>query len=193
VLVINLELCTLHFQLVGDLQRVLAMLLFGDGCSAALVTAEERGVALVDFRAAAIADTAEAITWRIGDFGFDMHLSGEVPGRIARALSAESRRNDVGGLLRGSHPEDYDVWAVHAGGRTILDAVEGAFELGPQMLDWSRGVLRDFGNMSSATLMFVLKRILRSGRGPDGRGGNGFAVAFGPGLAAESFRFKVLA
>jgi predicted naringenin-chalcone synthase len=192
VLVVNLELCTLHFQLAGELQKVLAMLLFGDGCSAALVTAEESGVALVDFRAAAIADTAEAITWKIGDFGFDMHLSGEVPGRIAKALAAERVRNDDGGLLRGSRPGDYGVWAVHAGGRTILDAVESAFELAPQMLDRSRGVLRDFGNMSSATLMFVLKRIL--GERPAGpQGDNGFAVAFGPGLAAESFRFKVLA
>jgi predicted naringenin-chalcone synthase len=193
VLVVNLELCTLHFQLADDLQKVLAMLLFGDGCSAALVTAEESGVALVDFRAATIADTAGAITWKIGDFGFDMHLSGEVPGRIARALTAERMRNDDGGLLRGARPKDYDVWAVHAGGRTILDAVETAFELAPHMLNWSRSVLRDFGNMSSATLMFVLKRILDGARPAGSGGGNGFAVAFGPGLAAESFRFKVLA
>lgn len=193
VLVVNLELCTLHFQRGDDLQKALAMLLFGDGCSAALVTAEESGVALVDFRAASIADTAGAITWKIGDFGFDMHLSGEVPGRIARALAAERKRNDDGGLLRGARPQDYDVWAVHAGGRTILDAVETAFELAPPMLDWSRGVLRDFGNISSATLMFVLKRILGGARPTGSQGGNGFAVAFGPGLAAESFRFEVLA
>lgn len=193
VLVVNLELCTLHFQLEGDLQKVLAMLLFGDGCSAALVTAEESGIALIDFRAATIADTANAITWRIGDFGFDMHLSGEVPGQISRALAAERARNDDGGLLRGARPQDFDVWAVHAGGRSILDAVENGFQLAPQMLEWSRGVLRDFGNMSSATLMFVLKRILAGGRPNDPRAGNGFAVAFGPGLAAESFRFKVLA
>jgi predicted naringenin-chalcone synthase len=193
VLVVNLELCTLHFQQNGELQKMLSMLLFGDGCSAALVTADEIGVALVDFRAAAIADSAEAITWRIGDHGFDMHLSGEVPGRIARALASETARNDGGGLFRGTHPEDYDIWAVHAGGRSILDAVETGFQLGPTVLDWSRGVLRDYGNMSSATLMFVLDRILKAVRPKKTRDRAGFAVAFGPGLAAESFRFRVLA
>ena len=193
VLVINIELCTLHFQQTGDLQKALSMLMFGDGCSAALVTADEVGVALVDFRAVTIADSAEAITWRIGDHGFDMHLSGEVPGRIARALAAERARNDDGGLLRGRRPEGYDIWAVHAGGRSILDAVETGFALAPHTLDWSRGVLRDFGNMSSATLMFVLERILKAVRLRRAPAGDGFAVAFGPGLAAESFRFKVVA
>lgn len=191
VLVVNLELCTLHFQLEDDLPKVLSMLLFADGCTAALVTAEPRGIALVDFRAGAIADTADAITWKIGDQGFDMHLSGEVPYRISRALAAERERNDAAGLLRGASPADFDVWAVHAGGRTILDSVEAGFELAPSALQWSRGVLRDFGNMSSATLMFTLQRIMIGFRAPSG-GGNGFAVAFGPGLAAESFRFEVL-
>ena len=191
VLVVNLELCSLHFQQTGDLQKVLAMLLFGDGCSATLVTADEVGLALLDFRAATIAETADAITWRIGDHGFDMHLSGQVPGQIARALAAEQARNDAGGLLRGRRPEDYDIWAVHAGGRSILDAVEAGFGLAADKLDWSRGVLRDFGNMSSATLMFVLERILKAARPKPA--GDGFAVAFGPGLAAESFRFSVVA
>jgi len=192
VLVVNLELCTLHFQQTTRIQEILSMMLFGDGCSAALVTAEETGVALVDFRAATIADTLDAITWRIGDHGFDMHLSGEVPGKIAKALAAERDRNDEGGLLRGQRPEDFDVWAVHAGGRTILDAVESGFQLAPTALDWSRGVLRDFGNMSSATLMFVLQRILGAPRRAADRTGAGFAVAFGPGLAAESFRFQLV-
>ena len=101
----------------------------------------------------------------------------------------ENGRNDEGGLLRGTQSSDYDLWAVHAGGRTILDAVQNGFELAPRMLDWSRGVLRDFGNMSSATLMFVLDRIMRTSAA---RPADGFAVAFGPGLAAESFRFRLV-
>ncbi len=193
VLVVNLELCTLHFQQTGNIEQILSMLLFGDGCSAALVTADESGIALKDFRATTIEDSNEAITWRIGDQGFDMHLSGEVPGRIARALKIENERNDDTGLLRGLRPADYDVWAVHAGGRTILDAVETGFELAPDTLGWSRGVLRDFGNMSSATLMFVLQRILAGAGTRVKTAADGFAVAFGPGLAAESFRFKMVA
>jgi len=185
VLVVNLELCTLHFQETPELDKLLSMLLFGDGATAALVTAEARGLALVDFKPVAIEHSAEAITWRVGDSGFDMHLSGEVPQRIGAALRTETQRNDAGGILRGRRPDDYDTYAVHAGGRTILDAVEQGFELGKESLRWSRGVLRDFGNMSSATLMFVLDRIMRAGEGDRGIG-----MAFGPGLAAETFRFE---
>ena len=114
-----------------------------------------------------------------------MHLSGEVPIRIGKALKAEFERNEPGGLLRGLRPSDFDAWAVHAGGRTILDAVEQGFELASDKLQWSRGVLRDFGNMSSATLMFVLQRML----GSDEAATSGMGMAFGPGLAAETFRF----
>ncbi len=192
VLVVNLELCTLHFQETGNIEQLLSMLLFGDGCSAALVTADETGLALNDFRATTIADSGEAITWRIGDQGFDMHLSGEVPGRIQRALKFETERNDGDGLLRGTRPEDYGVWAVHAGGRTILDAVETGFGLDGMALHWSRGVLKDFGNMSSATLMFVLQRVLGGIGTSVDRAARGFGVAFGPGLAAESFRFTAV-
>ena len=192
VLVVNLELCSLHFQQTQDLEQLLSMLLFGDGCSAALVTAEPTGLALHDFRAAAIEDSHEAITWRIGEQGFDMHLSGEVPGRISRTLSDERLREDAEGLLRGEPAGAYALWAVHAGGRSILDAVQAAFQLPPDALDWSRGVLKDYGNMSSATLVFVLGRMLAAARaGEVAPGARGFAVAFGPGLAAESFRFSV--
>lgn len=189
VLVVNLELCSLHFQETQDLERNLSSMLFGDGAAAALVTAEAKGAALHDFRSAALPDSGDLITWRVGDQGFDMHLSGEVPRRIETAMRAEAVRNDDDGILRGTRPEDYDLWAVHAGGRTILDAVESGFELAKDALAVSRGVLNDFGNMSSATLMFVLRRILA---GEGGAGSRGMAIAFGPGLAAESFRFTRL-
>ena len=121
VLTVNLELCTLHFQRTLELEKLLAMLLFGDGCAAALVTAEPHGIALTDFRAATIDASSDAITWRIGEQGFDMHLGGEVPIRIGQALARDL--GDTAGLLRGADPGDYAHWAVHAGGRSILDAV----------------------------------------------------------------------
>ncbi len=189
VLVVNLELCTLHFQQTDDLESLLSMLLFGDGCTAALVTAEAHGIALRDFRAATLTDSAAAITWRIGDQGFDMVLSGEVPIRIGQAMQAERRTLDAAGLLRGTAPDAYKLWAVHAGGRSILDAVERGLGLPDDALATSRAVLRDNGNMSSATLMFVLARMLAD----PALHGPGFGVAFGPGLAAESFRFDLLA
>ncbi len=196
VLTVNLELCTLHFQRSGDLEKLLAMLLFGDGAAAAIVSAEPRGVALDDFRSAAIAGSAEAITWAIGDQGFDMHLDGQVPALIGGALTDERMRNDIAGLFRGDPPSVYDRWAVHAGGRTILDAVERALDLPADALDRSRQVLRDHGNMSSATLMFVLRDMMVEHAGRSVERGmappRGMAMAFGPGLAAESFRFRLV-
>lgn len=187
VLVVTIELCTLHFQDTQNVEKLLSMLLFGDGCAAALVTAEAQGVALDEFLSFALPESEGCITWDIGDSGFDMHLSGEVPQRIHRAMADERARNAMDGVLRGRQPEDYATYAVHAGGKAILDAVENGLELAKDRLDWSRGVLKDFGNMSSATLMFVLQRIL-AGAAP----GPGLALAFGPGLACETFTFTKL-
>ncbi len=180
VLVVNLELCTLHLQETGDVQTALSFLLFGDGCAAALVTGDEHGIAIGDFLNTLIPDSEDLITWHVGDHGFTMYLSGQVPGRIAKAL-----REDRGGLLRGEGTQSIDLWAVHGGGRTILDAVESGLSLAPEALATSRGVLRDCGNMSSATIMFVLRRIMEA----DSPGKRGLAMAFGPGMVAETFRF----
>ena len=124
--------------------------------------------------------SAELITWHIGDQGFEMHLSGQVPGRIRRWL-----REHGAALLGNRTVRDIALWAVHAGGRSILDAVQHGLALPPDALRHSRDVLRDFGNMSSATLVFVLERILRSSLAT----GDGMAMAFGPGLTVETFAF----
>ena len=187
VLVVALELCSLHMQEVSDLERVLSFLLFGDGAAAALVTADAQGIALHDFHATTIPNSKDLITWRIGDQGFDMHLSGKVPARIATALRTEVDRNDTDGVMRGQDLAEVVHWAVHAGGRTVLDAVEAGLRLPPDALLHCRAVLRDVGNISSATLMFVLARILMQDvTGP------GIGMAFGPGLCAETFRFSRL-
>ncbi len=171
VLVVNVELCSLHLRETADIETALTFLLFGDGASAALVTAEPTGLALGDFHSTVIPDTAGLITWAIGDQGFEMFLSGRVPGVIADTL-------------RRHPPGDFDLWAVHAGGRTVLDAVEIGLGLDPACLAPSRTVLRRHGNMSSATLMFVLADMLAGDAC-----GRGLAMAFGPGMACETFRF----
>ena len=186
VLVVNVELCSLHMQQTSDIATVLSFLLFGDGATAALVTSEPGGIELGRFHSVAIPDTAGLITWKIGDQGFEMFLSGKVPAVISATLRAGLERNDGEGILQGARPADIVHWAVHAGGRTVLDAVEHGLRLGRTALDVSRGVLHDVGNVSSATLMFVLSRMLGAEPGP------GAAMAFGPGLSAETFRFEVL-
>ncbi len=182
VLVVTVELSTLHLQYSDDVESLLAMLQFGDGAAAAIVSAEPQGFTISRPFAVAMADTSELIRWTIGDTGFAMHLSGEVPGQIATALQDAQTRTRI---LGAAEPDGVDSWAVHAGGRSILDAVQRAFGLAPDALDASREVLADYGNMSSSTLMFVLAALL--GR-PEHR--KGIALAFGPGLAAEGFHFE---
>ena len=182
VLAVTVELSSLHLQETEQLESLLAMLQFSDGAAAALVTAEPDGFEMSHLFSMELEQSAELIQWKIGDTGFEMTLSGEVPGRIQHALQDERVRST---LYDGWSPTEVDSWAVHAGGRSILDAVEKGLELPQGALFASRDVLARFGNMSSSTLMFVLSELI--GR-PDVR--NGVALAFGPGLAAEGFHFQ---
>ena len=182
VLTVNLELCTLHLQETAQLEQILSFLLFADGCAAALVSADPKGVAMESFHAALIPDTRALIRWDIRQQGFDLVLSGAVPGAIRTAL-AGSRNAILGGA------NDVDLWAVHPGGRSVLDAVEQGFTLPPAALGASRAVLNDYGNMSSGTVMFVLDGIMRGG----GQGRRGCALSFGPGLVAKTMMFDMAA
>lgn len=182
VLVICVELSSLHLQDYDAIEPLLAALQFGDGAAAALVTAEADGFAIGAPFATTLPDSAGLIRWDITDRGFAMHLSGEVPKRIAAGLADP---DFAAAALGGRAPAEIDGWAVHAGGRSILDAVQHAYALPPDALAASRAVLHDAGNMSSATLMMALARLFE---GP--RIDNGIALAFGPGLAAEGFGFR---
>lgn len=181
VLMLNVELCTLHLQDTDDIEQILSFLIFADGCSAALISAEPQGLAMERFRAVALPGTDEMITWNIGDTGFDMVLSGKVPSALRSALPQRMHE-----LLEGARPETVRLWAVHPGGRSIIDAVEQSLGLPPPALAVSRGVLRCFGNMSSATVMFVLERMMAR----DVAGQTGCAMAFGPGVVAECMLFR---
>jgi predicted naringenin-chalcone synthase len=180
VLVVNLELCSLHLQEATNLEQLLSFLVFGDGCAASLVTAEPTGLALDRFQAVLMPETRRLITWKIGDQGFDMFLSGRVPGAITHGLADAARS-----ILNGAPPREIDRWAVHPGGRSVLDAVEQGLGLAPTALKASRDVLDRFGNMSSATIMFVLASVLEEAKA----GQQGCAMAFGPGLTAETMLF----
>ena len=183
VLMVNLELCTLHLQETTDLEQVLSFLVFADGCAASLVSAEAVGFGLDSFRAVLIPTTRDLITWKIGGVGFDMLLSGRVPGAIGKALE------HGGSEVLGSLPkEEITLWGVHPGGKSVLDAVERGLGLGAEALRCSREVLERFGNMSSATVMFVLERLLTEAK----TGQRGCAMSFGPGLTAETMLFHAV-
>jgi predicted naringenin-chalcone synthase len=121
------------------------------------------------------------MTWSIRDRGFDMTLSGRVPSVINKVL-AQRRRE----ILAGRKPEEIGMWAIHPGGRSVLDQVAQSLGLCERGMAPAREVLRRYGNMSSATVMFVLKALMDT---PE-ETGLGCGMAFGPGLAAETFTFS---
>ena len=160
-------------------------MLFADGAGAAIVSAREPepgtpAYRLEGFRSALVPAGEQDMTWRIGDQGFDIALSSYVPKLIGSNI-----RELVGPALAagGLSLPDIDTWAVHPGGKSIVDQVQRSLGLTADQVSASREVLRRCGNMSSATILFVLEEILKR---PSGKGRERIcAVAFGPGLTVE--------
>lgn len=186
VMVICMELCSLHFQNSETTDNLISASVFADGGAGAIVsnTAPKKGFRLDQF-ATTIADESEKdMAWTIGDTGFDMVLSTYVPEIIKTNL-----RTAVKPLFDTFDRDLKEIknWAIHPGGRAILDKIEENLQLHPRQLQASRSVLADYGNMSSATIFFVLKQLLENT-------GNAteeptLAMAFGPGLTIESGLF----
>ncbi len=182
VLVCAVELCSLHFHYGSDPKKLVANALFADG-AAALVGSSEPAAAADAWRVTATGsclfpNTEAAMTWGIGDCGFDMQVSPRVPGFIARSLQPW-----LTGWLQqhGLTLQTVGSWAVHPGGPRILTAVEECLGLGHDALAVSREVLSECGNMSSPTVLFILDRLrIRNAPRPC------VVLAFGPGLVAEA-------
>lgn len=184
VLLVAVELCSLHFQRTPDLETLVPNLLFADGASAAVFG---RGGAsrahVVATRSELYPDSSSMMGWKVGDHGFVMNLSDRVPRRLGEAVRPFVRAlRPNGGIANG----DIAGWAVHPGGKRILDAVGDALQLDDDALDASFGVLRDSGNLSSATILCVLERQLAKKRS-----GLHVALAFGPGLTMEGVALEV--
>jgi predicted naringenin-chalcone synthase len=184
ILVVAVELCSLHYRMTWEDDAMVGNALFADGAAAALIVGQNhRGdfssaAELVDTASIRIPDSVDQMSWRIGDHGFDMTLTGQVPTSIAEHLCEFVRDWLQRHTIAMSDVAD---WIVHPGGPRILDATERALGLGERCLLGSRAVLNDLGNMSSPTVLFVLLRSLATGvRGPR------VVLAFGPGLVAEA-------
>ena len=194
VLVVCVELCTLHLQPRADVDSVLSGAVFADGAAAAIVSGrapagDVRPLRLEATSTAVARDGVDAMAWTIGDHGFDMTLTAYVP----RVLEAEAA-TAIAPLLRRGGVDVADVpwWAVHPGGRAIVDKVAGALALPEDAVAASRGVLRDFGNMSSATVLFVLERLMDPRRPGPAVGDAVVALAFGPGLTVDGALFRAV-
>lgn len=189
VLVACVELCTLHIQLKASADALLAGSLFADGGGAMIVSAQRPrsgGPSLeIGLLASRLLPDSEGdMAWSVGDDGFDIVLSAYVPRVIEGHI-----RPAIDDLLAcaGLDAGHIHRWAIHPGGRAILDRVASALRLAPPALAVSRAVLRDYGNLSAATLFFVLDAMLHEPPVADGE--RICAVAFGPGLTAETGLF----
>jgi predicted naringenin-chalcone synthase len=185
VLVVCLELCTLHMQVDARPDNVLANSLFADGAACAIISAREPTIKQPAYRldkfVSGLLLSGEAdMAWEIGDHGFNIVLSSYVPDLIGANIGTLMER-----ILSEQMLSSFDIeeWAVHPGGRSILDEVEHGLELAPGVLERSRRVLRDCGNMSSATILFVLKQLLETASTESALT---CAMAFGPGLTVET-------
>lgn len=191
VLLVCVELCTLHFQVEDTMESAIVNALFSDGAAAAVLAArpaeEARGkLAWADSHALLDDDSMDHMTWEIGDTGFQMGLSSKVPAVIARHLP-DYLDTLLGG--NGLTQDDVDFWAIHPGGRAIVEKAQEVLGLPDAAIHDSVEVLRLHGNMSSPTILFILKRFLDRHQAQQADGGEGFrqgvAMAFGPGLTLE--------
>lgn len=195
VLVASVELCTLHLRSSEDPDTIVASSLFADGAAAGLVTARDlpapvTALRLDRFHTAIAPEGEKDMAWTIGDSGFEMILSTAVPQIIGETIIGALRPLYAGeeelaaAFEEGRVGDRVEHWAIHPGGRSILDRVQERLHLSNAQLHPAREVLRVNGNMSSATILFVLKHILEQQNAQPGE--RVAAMAFGPGLTAES-------
>ena len=192
-----MELCSLHYHCGDDADKAVANAIFADGAAAVVGRCSEPSRPLAQFRpsdggerpwrvastsSCIIPGTSAAMGWTIGDHGFEMTLARTIPDLIARNI-----RPWVESWLRteGLSLSEVGSWAVHPGGPKILTAAEEGLGLPPGAVAASRAVYAEFGNMSSATVLFVLDRLRRAGAQRPC-----VALGFGPGLVAEGVLFR---
>lgn len=184
VLIVDIELCTIHFQDTYTMDNVAASLLFGDGVAATLITNEKGIYSIENFYSEVAFSGYDDMAWNISSRGFLMTLSGYVPSVIAENIEPMLLNSlQKMGLTKA----DIQHWAIHPGGKKIISEIQKALSLTDEEVSVSRSILNDFGNMSSATILYVIKRMFADVKSA---GENVYAVAFGPGLTIETMFLK---
>ena len=191
VLMVCVELCTLHFQKKDEEDHLLANALFADGAAAVLVegntSKDKPALEIVDFACEVLPEGKDDMAWHINDFGFEMKLTSRVPDVLKTGLPAVLERITH---AQGIQPEDVNLFAIHPGGRRILEVVEQVLNLTHEDNAAAYETLRDYGNMSSGTILFVLQKLWLLNQ--QSAGALIFASAFGPGLTAETALLKIV-
>jgi predicted naringenin-chalcone synthase len=183
VLIVCTELCTLHFQKGNEMDNIASSLLFGDGAAAVLVTGdayEGKGLHIKGFHSQVALQGQQDMAWHLSGQGFLMRLSAYIPQLIKDGISPLLKKAlENSGLAK----ESITRWAIHPGGKKILETIQQELDLQRDDLSASFNVLRNYGNMSSPTILFVLKEIMQQ---LNGKQEKIFAAAFGPGLTMET-------
>lgn len=187
VLVVCTELCTLHFQKETTPDNIASGLLFGDGAAAMLITHDENnlaGLKIKDFYSEVSFNGKEHMSWELSSSGFLMRLSGYVPNLIEQDFNKILQN-----ALQNANMKEEEIshWCIHPGGKRILSSIEKCTSVSAEDLQYSYRVLNDYGNMSSPTILFVLKEIMDSLEKKTMKHTNIFGAAFGPGLTMETF------
>ena len=187
VLVVCTELCTLHFQKETTVDNIASGLLFGDGSAAILVVHDEdkmEGLRMKNFYSQVSFNGKEHMSWQLSSSGFLMKLSGYVPDLIEQDFKRLLENALENATMK---EEDISHWCLHPGGKRILSSIEKCTSVSSDNLQYSYRVLSDYGNMSSPTILFVLKEIMNSLENKKEKKANIFGAAFGPGLTMETF------
>lgn len=189
VLIVSVELCSLHFQKSADEDSVLSNALFSDGAAAVIVSSEpisNTHLVMENFYSDLALEGKDEMGWFIRDVGFEMKLTAEVPEVIKTGIGKLTSR-----LLEKVTEHNIRHYAIHPGGRKILEVIEEELQIPQEQNIASRHVLSEYGNMSSPTVLFVLKELL-AGLNQQHEGENILSFAFGPGLTLESMLLKVV-
>jgi len=189
VLIVSVELCTIHFQKNMDIDNILSNSIFSDGAAAVLVQStpkQKKYFTLESFHNDLLPQTSKEMAWHIGDHGFDIVLSTYVPDLIQAGIKKfiDNSLNRYNATL-----SDIDLYAIHPGGIKILEACEKALNISRDSNKYAYHILRNYGNMSSATILFVLKAIWDDINNQNHKN-TIFSCAFGPGLTLEAMILK---
>lgn len=188
VVIVCTELCTLHFQEDKSEDNVMSTLLFGDGSAAMLLSSstDHKGLQIQNFYSEVLEAGKSEMAWQLSSRGFLMKLSGLIPNLIQQDFLTLTEN-----ALKDSNLSvaDIDQWCIHPGGRKIVDSISNSLSLAKDRFQDAYDVLKDFGNMSSPTVLFVLKRIFDKIEQQE-TGQNIFGAAFGPGLTMETFLLR---
>ncbi len=186
VLIVDTELCTLHFQTEYTPDNAASSLLFADGSAAVLMSDSietKQKVSLESFYSSVAFKGKQDMAWELNDKGFYMTLSGYIPELIQEDIASQVNK----ALIKNNVVKNNIThWCIHPGGKRIVDVIQKQLELTDAELKPSRDVLASYGNMSSPTILFILKQMMDDLKDNPEKA-NIFGMAFGPGLTMETF------